>query len=92
MSFLISKQVILCFILMYPTFSFVQITFSDSTTNFYVKVYFAKHFAKLRETFFVSGEEMYIRSLARCISWSARGGKSGSNFCKTKGNSMLICL
>jgi len=71
---------------MYLSFSFVQITFSDSTTNFYVKVYFAKQFAKLRETFFVSGEEMYIRSLARCISWSARGGKSGSNFCKTKGN------
>jgi len=55
-----------------------------------VKVYFAKQFAKLRETFFVSGEEMYIRSLARCISWSARGGKSGSNFCKTKGNLKLI--
>lgn len=64
---------------------FVQITFSDSTTNFYVTVYFAKQFAKLRETFFTSGEEMYIRSLARCISWSARGGKSGLNFCKTKG-------
>lgn len=28
---------------------------------------------------------MYVRSMARCISWSARGGKSGSNFCKTKG-------
>jgi len=55
-----------------------------------VKVYFAKQFAKLRETFFVSGEEMYIRSLARCISWSARGGKSGSNFCKTKGKLKLI--
>lgn len=33
---------------------------------------------------------MYVRSLARCISWSARGGKSGSNFCKTKGNLKLI--
>lgn len=32
---------------------------------------------------------MYVRSLARCISWSARGGKSGSNFCKTKGK--LTC-
>lgn len=69
-------------------FDIFQMNFSDLTTNFYVKVYFAKQFAKLREIFFVSGEEMYIRSLARCISWSARGGKSGSNFCKTKGNSV----
>lgn len=68
----------------------IEITFSDSTTNFYVKVYFAKQFAKLRETFFVSGEEMYIRSLARCISWSARGGKSGSNFCKTKDDRFVL--
>ncbi|XP_050432860.1 putative 1-phosphatidylinositol 3-phosphate 5-kinase isoform X2 [Adelges cooleyi] len=68
----------------------IELSFSDSTTNFFVKVYFAKEFAKLRSTFFVSGEEMYIRSLARCISWSARGGKSGSNFCKTKDDRFVL--
>ncbi|XP_025408093.1 putative 1-phosphatidylinositol 3-phosphate 5-kinase isoform X2 [Sipha flava] len=68
----------------------IEITFSDTTTNFYVKIYFAKQFAKLRETFFVSGEEMYVRSLSRCISWSARGGKSGSNFCKTKDDRFVL--
>ncbi|VVC36576.1 Hypothetical protein CINCED_3A016117 [Cinara cedri] len=68
----------------------INITFSDSTTNFYVKVYFAKQFVKLREAFFVSREEMYIRSLQRCISWSARGGKSGSNFCKTRDDRFIL--
>lgn len=30
-------------------------------------------------------EEAFIRSLSRCVPWAARGGKSGSTFCKTKG-------
>ncbi|XP_052758943.1 1-phosphatidylinositol 3-phosphate 5-kinase [Galleria mellonella] len=28
-------------------------------------------------------EEGFVRSLARCVPWAARGGKSGSTFCKT---------
>jgi len=27
----------------------------------------------------------YIRSLSRCRPWEAKGGKSGSTFCKTEG-------
>lgn len=34
-------------------------------------------------------EEAFIRSLTRCVPWAARGGKSGSTFCKTKGISIL---
>jgi 1-phosphatidylinositol-3-phosphate 5-kinase len=30
-----------------------------------------------------------IESLARCIKWDARGGKSGSAFLKTRGTSLL---
>lgn len=30
-------------------------------------------------------EEGFIRSLSRCVPWAARGGKSGSTFCKTTG-------
>ncbi|GBP08740.1 Putative 1-phosphatidylinositol 3-phosphate 5-kinase [Eumeta japonica] len=28
-------------------------------------------------------EESFVRSLSRCVAWAARGGKSGSTFCKT---------
>ena len=34
---------------------------------------------------FPYGEERFIRSLARCVKWEARGGKSGSSFCKVVG-------
>ena len=32
----------------------------------------------------------YIRSLSRCFTWLASGGKSGSTFCKTQGASFCI--
>jgi len=32
-----------------------------------------------------TGEEGFVRSLTRCVQWAARGGKSGSTFCKTRG-------
>ena len=31
----------------------------------------------------------YIRSLSRCKVWEAKGGKSGSAFCKTDGRHQL---
>lgn len=64
---------------------YFQVSFSDSSTNFTVKVYFAQEFKELRELVFPAGEEIYIRSLSRCVRWAAHGGKSGSSFCKTKG-------
>lgn len=35
-------------------------------------------------------EEGFIRSLSRCVPWAARGGKSGSTFCKTTGKCFSI--
>lgn len=36
------------------------------------------------------GEEAYIRSLSRCVQWNARGGKSGSTFCKTTDDRFIL--
>lgn len=63
----------------------LQVQFSDSSANFIVKIYFADEFARLRKAIFPAGEEAFIRSMSRCVQWAARGGKSGSNFAKTKG-------
>jgi hypothetical protein len=48
-------------------------------------VFLADQFSRLRELVCPDGEESFIRSLASCVQWAARGGKSGSTFCKTKG-------
>ena len=36
------------------------------------------------------GEVEYIRSLSACMYWMARGGKSGSTFCKTKDDRFIL--
>ena len=64
---------------------FIYIEFSDHAAKFSCKVYFAKEFRQLRQVVFSYGEERFIRSLARCVKWQARGGKSGSSFCKVVG-------
>jgi 1-phosphatidylinositol-3-phosphate 5-kinase len=46
-------------------------------------VLFAEQFDSLRQSF--GCEESMIESLARCVKWDNRGGKSGSGFLKTKG-------
>jgi len=61
------------------------VEFSDHATKFSCKVYFAEEFRQLRELVFPYGEERFIRSLARCVKWEAKGGKSGSSFCKVVG-------
>ncbi|XP_047516725.1 1-phosphatidylinositol 3-phosphate 5-kinase isoform X1 [Pieris napi] len=35
-------------------------------------------------------EEGFIRSLAHCVPWATRGGKSGSTFCKTKDDRYVL--
>ncbi|XP_052741792.1 putative 1-phosphatidylinositol 3-phosphate 5-kinase [Bicyclus anynana] len=35
-------------------------------------------------------EEGFIRSLAHCVPWAARGGKSGSTFCKTNDDRYVL--
>ncbi|KAI5754029.1 hypothetical protein M8J77_005179 [Diaphorina citri] len=68
----------------------IDIKFSDTAANFSVKMYFADLFAELRKFSCPEGEESFIRSLSRCIRWEARGGKSGSNFCKTKDDRFIL--
>ena len=65
--------------------NYIEVQFNDSTTNFYCRVYFPVQFAALRENVLPCGEDGYTRSLSRSIQWAARGGKSGSAFCKTRG-------
>lgn len=57
---------------------------------FTVKYIFAEQFRKLRKLIFPSGEDLYIRSLSRCKIWEAKGGKSGSAFCKTNDDRFIL--
>ncbi|XP_075225146.1 1-phosphatidylinositol 3-phosphate 5-kinase fab1 isoform X2 [Lycorma delicatula] len=68
----------------------LEVQFSDASANFIVKIYFAEQFARLRASVFPAGEEAFVRSLSRCVQWAARGGKSGSNFCKTKDDRFIL--
>lgn len=68
----------------------IEVQFSDSCANFIVKIYFSDEFARLRKAIFPAGEEAFIRSMSRCVQWAARGGKSGSNFAKTKDDRFIL--
>ncbi|CAH0389172.1 unnamed protein product [Bemisia tabaci] len=68
----------------------LEVQFSDATASFIVKIYKAEEFHNLRSLIFPAGEEAYIRSLSRCVQWAARGGKSGSNFSKTKDDRFIL--
>ena len=73
-----------------PVNHHIELQFSDNTAKFYCRVCFADEFIKLRKLIFPDGEERYIRSLSRCFTWLARGGKSGSSFCKTQDDRFLL--
>lgn len=64
---------------------YIEVEFQDVHCNFCCRVYYAERFVWLRNNVIPAGEEAYIRSLQRSVQWNARGGKSGSSFCKTKG-------
>ncbi|XP_067015555.2 1-phosphatidylinositol 3-phosphate 5-kinase [Anabrus simplex] len=68
----------------------IEVFFSDASTNFFCRVYFVEHFAALRQAVLPVGDEGFVRSLARCVPWPARGGKSGSTFCKTKDDRFVL--
>ncbi|KAM3184105.1 hypothetical protein ACTXT7_009032 [Hymenolepis weldensis] len=61
----------------------IEIQFSDASTNFSCRIYYAEEFHQLRKLIFPQGEAGFIRSLSRCHNWAAKGGKSGSLFMKT---------
>ena len=73
-----------------PLSCHIELQFSDNMAKFYCRVCFADQFIKLRKLIFPDGEERYIRSLSRCFTWLARGGKSGSSFCKTQDDRFIL--
>lgn len=73
-----------------PVNHHIELQFIDNTAKFYCRVCFADQFVKLRKLIFPDGEERYIRSLSRCFTWLARGGKSGSSFCKTQDDRFIL--
>lgn len=68
----------------------IETQFSDATSQFYCRIFFAEQFRKLRCLIFPHGEDRFIHSLSRCVSWSAQGGKSGSSFCKTHDDRFIL--
>ncbi|XP_037795533.1 1-phosphatidylinositol 3-phosphate 5-kinase-like isoform X2 [Penaeus monodon] len=68
----------------------IELQWNDQHAKFYCKIFFAEHFRQLRKMVFPFGEEFYIRSLGRCIAWEARGGKSGSVFCKSHDDRFIL--
>lgn len=68
--------------------NYIEVQFNDATTNFFCRIYFAAQFAALRENVLPCGEDGFTRSLSRSVQWAARGGKSGSTFCKTRGTTI----
>ncbi|RLU26367.1 hypothetical protein DMN91_000161 [Ooceraea biroi] len=70
--------------------NYIEVQFNDATTNFFCRIYFAAQFAALRESVLPCGEDGFTRSLSRSVQWAARGGKSGSAFCKTRDDRFVI--
>ncbi|GJR02801.1 putative 1-phosphatidylinositol-3-phosphate 5-kinase FAB1C [Tanacetum coccineum] len=62
---------------------------ADGKVKFSVTCYFAKQFDALREKC-CPGELDYVRSLSRCIRWSAQGGKSNVYFAKSLDERFII--
>jgi 1-phosphatidylinositol-3-phosphate 5-kinase len=66
----------------------LRLAWDDATLRYTIRVFFADQFDALRKN---SGcQELFIESLARCHKWDAQGGKSGSAFLKTKGESQRV--
>ncbi|KAI8367667.1 uncharacterized protein BYT42DRAFT_618085 [Radiomyces spectabilis] len=66
----------------------VKYYFTDGTTKFFCKIFFAEQFDALRRN--CGCDESFVSSLASCCKWDSSGGKSGSVFLKTKDDRFLI--
>ena len=62
---------------------------ADSSTQFKVTVYYARHFHALR-TYTCLGDYDFLQSLARSEKWASTGGKSGSTFSKTSDDRYVL--
>ncbi|KAI0981505.1 hypothetical protein GJ496_000965 [Pomphorhynchus laevis] len=60
----------------------IELQFSDSSAQYYCKVYNAASFHVLRENLDIV-ESAYIASLSRCKRWTPKGGKSKAAFFRT---------
>ncbi|KAG0585739.1 hypothetical protein M758_2G033500 [Ceratodon purpureus] len=76
-----------------PTPLTVKVRFADygdgAKTEFQVVCYYAKQFIALRAKC-CGGEMEYIRSLSRCKTWGAQGGKSKAYFAKTLDDRFIV--
>ncbi|XP_029462249.1 1-phosphatidylinositol 3-phosphate 5-kinase isoform X2 [Rhinatrema bivittatum] len=68
----------------------VELQFSDANAKFYCRIYYAGEFHLMREVILGSSEEDFIRSLAHCVPWQARGGKSGAAFYATEDDRFIL--
>ncbi|XP_076042433.1 1-phosphatidylinositol 3-phosphate 5-kinase fab1 isoform X3 [Oratosquilla oratoria] len=68
----------------------IELQWRDQHAKFYCKIFFAEQFRRLRKMVFPLGEDHFIRSLSRCVLWEARGGKSGSVFCKSHDDRFIL--
>ncbi|XP_069471711.1 1-phosphatidylinositol 3-phosphate 5-kinase isoform X3 [Ambystoma mexicanum] len=68
----------------------VELQFSDANAKFYCRIYYAGEFHKMRDVILGSSEEDFIRSLAHCVPWQARGGKSGAAFYATEDDRFIL--
>ncbi|XP_056392849.1 1-phosphatidylinositol 3-phosphate 5-kinase isoform X2 [Hyla sarda] len=68
----------------------VELQFSDANAKFYCRIYYAGEFHRMRKVILGSNEEDFIRSLAHCVPWQARGGKSGAAFYATEDDRFIL--
>ncbi|OZJ06649.1 hypothetical protein BZG36_00277 [Bifiguratus adelaidae] len=74
--------------LLRDTGTHIRYNFTDGTTKFFCKIFYAEQFDALRKN--CGCESGYIASLARCVKWDSSGGKSGSAFLKTKDDRLMM--
>ncbi|CAI5455621.1 unnamed protein product [Caenorhabditis angaria] len=68
----------------------LEVEFEDESASYYVKLFYAEKFRKLRELLIAEGEETFIRSLSNSTFWTPQGGKSGSFFYRTQDDRFVV--
>ncbi|CAI2356273.1 unnamed protein product [Caenorhabditis sp. 36 PRJEB53466] len=68
----------------------LEVEFEDESASYYVKMFYAEKFRKLRELLIAEGEETFIRSLSNSTFWTPQGGKSGSFFYRTQDDRFVV--
>ncbi len=74
--------------LLRDTGTHIRYQFWDGPTKLHCKIYFAEQFDALRRNCGIG--DIFEQSLARCVKWEAKGGKSGTFFMKTRDDWLVI--